>query len=220
MSCPADPTSTPTLVGPYPIGLTGGIGSGKTTVANLFAAHGVTLIDADAVAHAVTAPGGSGIEAVRDAFGPDAITPAGAMNRDRMRALVFSDDTAKKRLEAILHPLIRAESKRQYLAAQSPYVLFVVPLLFESADWKTRMRRTLLVDCPEEAQIERVQRRSGLRPEEVRAMMARQMPRARKLELADDIIDNSGDGSNLPAAVERLHRRYLDLAQQAGQSVS
>lgn len=206
--------------GPYSIGLTGGIGSGKSTVANLFAGYGIVLIDADAVAHQITAPAGSAMPAIRAAFGPAALAANGAMDRDKMRALVFSDNSAKARLEAILHPLIRAESKRQYLAATSPYVLFVIPLLFESGDWKNRMRRTLLVDCPEQAQIERVQRRSGLTADQVRAIMAKQMARDDKRALADDIIDNGGDGSNLPGEVERLHRLYLQLAQQAGQSVS
>jgi dephospho-CoA kinase len=213
-------SSMPPANPPYPVGLTGGIGSGKSTVADLFAAHGVVLIDADALAHQITTPGGLAIDAIRAAFGEQALTPAGAMDRDRMRALVFTDNTAKARLEAILHPMIREESNRQYLAATSPYVLFVVPLLFESRDWKTRMRRTLLVDCPEEEQIRRVQQRSGLATEQIRAIMAKQMARAQRRELADDIIDNGGDGSNLAREVAGFHHHYLKLAQQACQSVS
>jgi len=198
----------------YRIGLTGGIGCGKTTVANLFAERGVDLIDADALAHAITAPGGAGIEPIRAAFGPAALTPEGAMDRDWMRARAFSDNGARLQLEGILHPLIRAASRRAYQEARSPYVLFVIPLLFESGDWKRRMQRTVVIDCPEEAQIARVQARSGLAEAQIRAIMAKQASRAQRLTLTDDIIDNSGDGSNLPAEVERLHAFYLELARQ------
>jgi len=204
----------------YPIGLTGGIGSGKSTVANLFAARGVTLIDADEIAHLITAPGGMAIGSIRQEFGTQALTPEGAMDRDKMRALVFSDDTAKARLEAILHPMIRDESKRRFAEATSPYVLLVIPLLFESGNWKKRTRRTLLVDCPEHLQIERVMRRSGISEEQVRAIMGKQMSRAERLALADDVIDNSGDGSELPRAVDDLHQRYLTMAEQVRPSVA
>lgn len=205
---------------PYTVGLTGGIGSGKTTVANLFGASGIALIDADAIAHQITAPGGIAIAPIRTAFGEQALTAEGAMDRDRMRALAFSDDTAKRKLEAILHPLIAAESRRQRAAATSPYVMLVIPLLFESGSWNKRMQRTLLVDCPEEMQISRVMQRSGLSSEQIRAIMAKQMSRAGRLALADDVIDNSGDGSNLAEAVRQLHERYLELAHGHGSIVS
>lgn len=205
---------------PYTVGLTGGIGSGKTTVANLFGEHGVALIDADAIAHQITAPRGIAIGPIRATFGEQTLTAEGAMDRDKMRALAFSDDTAKRKLEAILHPLIAAESRRQRAVATSPYVMLVIPLLFESGSWNKRMQRTLLVDCPEEMQIARVIQRNGLSSEQIRAIMDKQMSRAERLALADDVIDNSGDGSNLAEAVRQLHERYLELAHGHGTIVS
>lgn len=207
--------------GAYRIGLTGGIGCGKSTVANLFAAQGIVLIDADELAHRITAPGGDAIPALVEAFGPEVLTPEGAMNRAWMRERAFADqgnNDTRVRLESILHPLIRAASRRAYQEAASPYVLFVVPLLFESGDWKRRMQRILVVDCPVEAQIARVQKRSGLPEEQIRAIMAKQASREQRLALTDDVVDNGGDGSNLPAEVGRLHARYLELARQARES--
>jgi len=206
--------------GPYTVGLTGGIGSGKTTVANLFGELGVALIDTDVIAHQITAPGGIAIAPIRAAFGEQALNAEGAMDRARMRTLAFSDDSAKRTLEAILHPLIAAESRRQRAAATSPYVMLVIPLLFESGSWNKRMQRTLLVDCPEDLQISRVMQRSGLGSEQIRAIMAKQMTRAGRLALADDVIDNAGDGSNLAGNVRQLHERYLELAHRHGVIVS
>lgn len=203
-------TSPPT----FTVGLTGGIGSGKSTVANLFAAQGITLVDADALAHHITAPGGSAIEALRNEFGNSVITPEGALDRARMRRLAFGDDTVRRRLEAILHPLIRTASATAVRSATSPYVMLVIPLLFESGNWRQRMQRTVVVDCPEAMQISRVMRRSGLSAKEVQAIMDKQIARAKRLELADDIIDNSGDGSNLPEAVAHLHAMYLGMAME------
>jgi dephospho-CoA kinase len=204
----------------YAVGLTGGIGSGKSTVANMFASLGITLVDADAVAHDITAPTGRAIEPIRREFGAQALDAKGALHRAKMRNLVFSDETAKRRLEAILHPMIRDESKRLFEQASSPYVLCVIPLLFESGNWKQRMQRTLLIDCPEEMQVERVMQRSGLTAAEVRAIMAKQMSRQERLKLADDIVDNSGDESRLHEPVHRLHEHYLTLAQQYRQSMA
>ncbi len=198
----------------YTIGLTGGIGSGKSTVADLFAARGIALVDADVLAHRITAPGGSAIDALRNEFGDTAITPEGALDRAWMRRLAFGDDTVRRRLEAILHPMIRTASVMAVSTATSPYVMLVIPLLFESGNWRQRMQRTVVVDCSEAMQISRVIRRSGLSAEEVQAIMDKQIARAERLELADDIIDNSGDGSNLPEAVARLHALYLSLATE------
>lgn len=199
---------------PFAVGLTGGIGSGKSTVADLFAARGAAVIDTDAIAHRLSAPDGLAIPALREAFGADFITPRGALDRDRMRSLVFSDAGARGRLEAILHPLIRSEAEREAAAARGSYIIFVVPLLTESSSWKQRSARILVVDCKEETQIARVMRRNQLSSEQVKAIMATQITRERRLALADDIIDNDGDSAALQSQVDRLHALYLALATQ------
>lgn len=202
----------------FSIGLTGGIGSGKSTVADLFAARGASVIDTDRIAHQLTISGGLGIEPIRQAFGAPFIMEDGSMDRVRMREAVFADPAAKKRLEAILHPLIRAETERAADEAQGIYPLFVVPLLIESGIWKERVSRVLVVDCPEEVQIRRVMQRNALSEQQVRAIIATQVPRARRLAAADDVIVNDGDPEALTAHVERLHQQYVSLAhmQQSG----
>ncbi len=197
---------------PYLVGLTGGIGSGKSTVARGFAEHAIQVIDADLLAHALSGPGGQAIPELRDAFGAEFITPEGALDRARMRKLAFEDDAARARLEAILHPLIRAETERQIQLGNSAYTMLVIPLLFESPNWRTRVDRALVVDCPEEQQIERVMRRSQLSADEVKAIMARQIDRPTRLKTADDVIDNSRSASELGPAIAALHDRYLKLA--------
>jgi dephospho-CoA kinase len=197
----------------FSIGLTGGIGSGKTTVADMFAARGATLVDTDLIAHQITAPGGAAIDAVRAEFGAQAIKPDGAMDRARMRELVFADPGAKLRLESILHPLIRAETESQAQQASGTYVIFVVPLLVESGGWKQRVSRVLVVDCPEQIQIARVQKRNALDEEQVRAIMAAQVPRATRLAAADDVLINDGEAAALGPQVDRLHALYCFLAQ-------
>ena len=192
--------------------LTGGIGSGKSSVARLFAAHGIEVIDADELAHALTGPGGAAIPAIRAAFGASAIDDRGALDRARMRELAFADPTARRRLEAILHPMIRAESERRRAAAASAYVILMIPLLVESGDPRRRCDRVLVVDCPEAEQLRRVMVRSNLARAEVEAIMAAQASRAARLAHADDVIDNGGDPDRLPAQVDALHRRYLALA--------
>ena len=152
---------------PFAIGLTGGIGCGKTTVANLFADLGATLVDTDDIAHALTAPGGAAMAPLVEAFGPAFATPDGALDRARMRALVFADPAAKLRLEAILHPRIRDAALAAAAAATGSYVMFVVPLLIESGTWRARVTRVLAIDCPEEVQVARVMARSGLTEEAV-----------------------------------------------------
>ncbi len=194
------------------IGLTGGIGCGKTTVANLFAARGATLVDTDLIAHAMTAPGGPAMAAIAAQFGPAFLAPDGALDRAAMRSLVFSDPPARQRLEAILHPLIRAEAEAQALAATGLYVIFVVPLLLESGAWRDRVARILAIDCSEATQVARVVARNGLPEAQVRAIMANQVSRAERLAAADDIIDNDGGIDSLVPQVDALHARYLTIS--------
>lgn len=198
------------------IGLTGGIGSGKTRVADMFAARGAALIDTDLLAHEITAPGGAAIGPLVAAFGPGCLRPDGAMDRDAMRALVFSDPTAKATLEGITHPLIRSltESRAAAMRAggQHPYLIYVVPLLVESGTWRARVGRVLVVDCQEETQIARVMARNGFTRAQVLAIMARQATRAARLAVADDVIDNDGPPEALAPQVARLDAQYRQHA--------
>jgi dephospho-CoA kinase len=200
---------------PLVIGLTGGIGSGKSAAADAFARLGATLVDTDVIAHALTAPGGAAIDAVRALFGDDMIDATGAMDRAKVRARVFADPSARKRLEATLHPMIRRESAARVKAARGPYVVLVVPLLVESASSRASVDRVLVVDCPVELQVARVRARSGLAEDEVRRIIAAQVSRESRLAAADDVIDNSGTLDALHAQVERLHERYLALSKSA-----
>ncbi len=197
----------------FSIGLTGGIGSGKTTIANRFGERGATLVDTDAIAHRVTAPGGAAMPAIEAGFGRDFVAADGSLDRARMRALVFGDEPARKRLEAITHPLIRTETEREATLATGAYVIFVVPLLVESGSWRTRVDRVLVVDCEVETQIARVMRRNGFAREQVEAIVARQATRAARLAAADDVIVNDGvpDGE-LDVRIDTLHAHYLALA--------
>jgi dephospho-CoA kinase len=196
----------------YVVGLTGGIGSGKSAAAAEFARLGAAVVDTDAIAHELTAPNGAAIEGIRRLFGDRYIAADGAMDRAEVRRLAFSDADAKQRLEALLHPLIRDESQRRIARASAPYVVLVVPLLVESRTYRERLQRVLVVDCPEEEQVARVRRRSGLAEEEIRRIIAAQAPRAQRLAAADDVIDNGGSLESLAAQVHRLHGRYLALA--------
>ena len=200
---------------PFTVGLTGGIGSGKSRVGSLFETHGVTVIDADALSRSLTVPGGAAIPMIRAAFGDTYIDATGALDRAKMRALVFGEAAAKARLEGILHPIIRAETDRLVAAAASPYVILMIPLLVESGHPRARCDRIAVVDCPESIQIERVMRRDGLERSQVEAIMAAQATRRDRNAVADDIIDNAGDPAALPAQVEALHRKYLSLAANA-----
>lgn len=182
-------------------------------IADRLGTLGAAIIDTDVIAHALTRPGGAAIEPIRAAFGPEFIDLSGALDRARMRSLVFSDDLARGRLEALLHPLIRRAADEAAAASLAPYLLFVVPLLVEAGDWAARVDRVLVVDCPVPVQIERVVRTRGLQRTQVEAIIARQASRAQRLAAADDVIVN--DGSD-PAAVlqraERLHAHYASLA--------
>ncbi|MBS6361663.1 dephospho-CoA kinase [Burkholderia sp.] len=197
----------------FVVGLTGGIGSGKTTVADLFAARGVSIVDTDLIAHRITAPGGLAMPGIAQAFGADYVAADGSLDRAKMRALIFSDDTAKRRLEAITHPLIRAETDRESREAQGVYLMLVVPLLVESGNWNTRVDRVLVVDCDVETQIARVMRRNGFAREQVEAIIARQASRDARLSAADDVIVNDAATHDaLDAQVDALHQRYLACA--------
>ena len=194
------------------VGLTGGIGSGKSAAASCFEELGATVVDTDAIAHELTAPGGAAIEPIRCAFGGEVIDARGALDRAAMRRKVFADAQAKARLEAILHPLIRAEADRRSAASHAPYVVLVVPLLVESGGYRSRVQRVAVVDCPEAVQGARAMSRSGPSADEARAIMAAQVDRDARLAVADDIIDNGGELAALRPQVETLHRRYLEMA--------
>ena len=196
----------------FSVGLTGGIGCGKSTVADLFAALGATIVDTDVIAHALTAPQGAAMPAIVAEFGPDFAQQDGALDRARMRTLVFSDATARARLEAILHPRIRAATEAAGQAATGAYVIYVVPLLIESGSWRERVTRVLAIDCSEDTQVARVMQRSHLTADEVRAIMATQVTRARRLAEADDVVDNDAGLDALRAQVQALHERYLALS--------
>jgi dephospho-CoA kinase len=197
------------------VGVTGGIGSGKTTAVKLFEALGASVVDTDAIAHALTQPGGAAIPAIRARFGAAYVQADGGLDRAAMRALAFSDAHARRDLEAILHPMIRAQSKAQVEAASGPYVLLVVPLLVESGSYRTTVDRVLVIDCDEAQQVERVQRRSGLSAAQVRAIMASQATRAQRLQAADDVLRNDAGEGELAEQVRALHARYLSLAGHA-----
>ena len=205
---------------PYVVGLTGGIGSGKSAAADEFARLGATIVDTDQIAREITAAGGTAIPALRALFPPEYFDASGAMDRAKVRAAVFGDPLARKRLEALLHPLIRAESERRIAGARDPYVVYVVPLLVESGDYRSRVHRVAVVDCPEEVQLERVRMRSGLAEDEARRIIASQVPRAQRIAAADDVIKNSGAIDALHKLVRELHLAYTALAQAAGRNLS
>lgn len=191
------------------VGLTGGIGCGKSTVADLFAKHEAGIIDTDVIAHQLTQAGGVAIPALRAAFGDDYIDSDGTLNRAKMRALVFADAAARQQLERLLHPLILEQAMAQLSQMREyPYVIVVVPLLPTSPGFRRLVQRVLVVDCDEPTQIARVMQRSSLTETEVRAIIASQTPRAERLKLADDVIRNDGGLDNLSAQVTALHHRY------------
>jgi len=198
----------------FAVGLTGGIGSGKSAVADHFAALGAAIVDTDAIAHALTAPGGAAIAAIVREFGADCLDDRGALDRRRMRERVFGDAQAKAKLEAILHPRIReaALAAAASAAAVAPYVVFVVPLLVESGAWRDRVDRLLVIDCSQATQEARVCARSGLDRALARRIIAQQASRAERLAAADDVLVNEGTLAQLAPRVQRLHARYNALA--------
>jgi dephospho-CoA kinase len=196
---------------PFCVGLTGGIGSGKSVASGMFGELGAAVVDTDEISRALTAPGGAAIAPIRQSFGRESIAADGGLDRARMRNLVFGDTDTKRKLEGILHPRLRAD----VAAARQPYVIAVVPLLFETGAYLDLLQRVLVVDCEESEQVRRASARSGLSEREVRAIMAAQLPRAERVKRADDVLVNDGSIEALRPQVARLHARYLDLARNA-----
>lgn len=194
------------------VGLTGGIGCGKTSAAKVFETLGADVVDTDSISHALTGPKGAAIEAIRQAFGEKYITRDGALNRPSMRALVFSSKAARRMLEAILHPLIKTEVMRRTTDFRGPYGIIIVPLLFETEGYLDIVQRVLVIDCCEDIQLARTVARTGMEEQAVRAIMSAQLPRKERLLRADDVIVNDLDVDHLERQVEALHRKYLALA--------
>jgi len=192
----------------FVVGLTGGIGSGKSLIANMFADRGASIVDTDQIAHALTGPNGAAMPDILAEFGAQMADSHGAMDRAKMRELVFREPAAKRRLEAILHPMIRDATLAAAADASGDYVMLAIPLLVESGTWKQRVNRVLVIDCPEEIQVARVMARNGLAEDQVRAIIASQVPRAVRLAAADDVIDNGGRIEALTPQVDRLHGFY------------
>lgn len=199
------------------IGLTGGIGSGKSRVADLLAAWGAAVIDTDVIAHELTAPGGAAIAPIRACFGDGVIAADGALDRAAMRQRVFADPAERRRLEEILHPMIGAVTQERAEAAQGCYLVFVVPLLVESGRWRDKVDRICVVDCDEATQVARVQARNGLTPQAIARIMSVQATREARLAVADDVLLNDADttGPELERRSQALHRQWLALAGQA-----
>jgi dephospho-CoA kinase len=198
------------------VGLTGGIGSGKSAAAACFARFGAAVVDTDTIAHELTGANGAAMPEIRQAFGDSMVAADGSLDRAEMRRRVFADSAERRRLEAILHPMIRAESDRRCetaLADGAPYVVLVVPLLVESGSYRERVGRVVVVDCDDEIRIARVMARSSLSRKEVERIVAAQASREDRLAAADDVIDNSGNLDDLAVRVASLHAAYVrDLA--------
>ncbi len=199
----------------FRVALTGGIASGKTAVANLFATHAVPVIDTDVIAREVVEPGQPALAAVIDAFGTQVLAEDGRLDRPRLREQIFGDADARRRLEAILHPAIRAEMERKSRAAGGPYQVLVIPLLVEGGR-RDHVDRVLVVDVPEATQIERLVRRDGVTREQAEGALRAQASREARLAFADDVIENTGDLAELGGRVALLHEKYLKLATRPG----
>ena len=193
------------------VGVTGGIGCGKSTVTDMFAELGVPVVDTDVISRELTAPGGRALPYIAESFGPAYVGPSG-LDRARMRHAVFGDDAARKKLEAILHPLIGAEARARVAQSDAPYVLLVVPLLLETGSYRDVVDRVLVVDCDEQQQITRVQARSGLSAHEVKAIMNAQLTREERLARADDVLVNDASIDAVRERVHDLHVRYCNEA--------
>ena len=200
---------------PYCVGLTGGIGCGKSKAADMFAELGAAIVDTDAISHELTGPGGGAMPLIEKTFGAEYVRADGSLDRSRMRSRVFSSPEAKRDLEAILHPLIRAQVRGRVAEAAAPYVIIAVPLLLETGGYRDLVNRVLVVDCDESRQIARTMARSQLGEDEVRRIMAAQIPRAERLKAADDVLNNDADIETLRSGVETLHQRYLTEAREA-----
>jgi dephospho-CoA kinase len=197
---------------PYLVGLTGGIGSGKSEVAAAFAARGADVLDADEIAHAVSRRGEAGHRAVVETLGGAFVGPDGELDRAALRRRAFDDPVFRRNLEQLLHPLIAARLEDAIKDLRAPYGVLVVPLLLERGGIRKHVARVLVVDCPEQEQVRRVQLRSGLSADEVRRIMATQLTRNERLAQADDVIDNAGPREALLPQVDRLDQRYRELA--------
>jgi dephospho-CoA kinase len=195
------------------IGLTGGIASGKSAVATMFVELGAGLVDTDVIAREVVAPGEPGFAAVLQAFGRSVLDKSGELNRAALRSIVFADPARRRELEALLHPLIRARTRQKLAELHTPYAIVAVPLLVET-QFGELVDRVLVVDCPEQTQLERLMKRDALPRSEALSMLAAQVDRATRLRAAHDVIDNSGSREATRMQVAQLHRRYLDLATQ------
>tara|TARA_Y100001936_G_scaffold200619_1_gene202519 strand:+ start:28489 stop:29094 length:606 start_codon:yes stop_codon:yes gene_type:complete len=193
------------------IGLTGGIGSGKTSATNLFTAEGVTIIDADDIAHTLTKKQGVAIPSIRKEFGHEFFAKDGSLYRDKMRNIIFTNTHSRKKLEEILHPLIQIEIKRRIETSSSPYIIISVPLLLETGNYNEEITRILVIDCDEKYQITRTILRDGKNEQEVRAIIATQVSRKERINKADDIIVNNADMSTLRNKVKIQHKKYINL---------
>ncbi|QLH63758.1 dephospho-CoA kinase [Serratia symbiotica] len=200
----------------YIVALTGGIGSGKSTVANAFARHGVAVVDADVIARQVVEPGTPALAKIAERFGNEILLASGALNRAVLRQRIFSQPDGKIWLNQLLHPLIRQETQRQLAQATSPYALWVVPLLVENG-LQDRADRVLVIDVNTETQRARTVARDGISRQQVQDILSAQATREQRLAIADDIIDNSGIALEIELSVDALHRRYLELAASAPQ---
>lgn len=205
-----EPISKPTSR-KFIVGLTGGIASGKSTIAGFFSELGVPVIDTDVVSREVVAPGQAGLAEILEAFGPDVVGADGTLDRQAMREIIFADERKRKALESILHPRIRTESLRQAESAEGPYVIIAIPLLYQSP-MQASVDRILVVDCSVETQIERLIARDGEDREQACRILATQASREQRLSIADDVIDSDQDLQASREAVQRLHRQYCDLA--------
>ncbi len=194
----------------YVVALTGGIGSGKSEAANIFAHLGAPVVDVDAISHALTKNPTPLTSRIGEAFGAGYLTPEGALDRAKMRALVFSDDGAREKLNAIMHPAIYEEALKQLQShADAPYQILVIPLLFENSRYLPHVQRILVIDCNEASQINRVMQRSQLSEDEVKKIIAAQTPRQERLNRADDVLENNENLENLAKKIEHLHKKYL-----------
>jgi dephospho-CoA kinase len=194
------------------IGLTGGIGSGKTSVSDIFSELGVPVIDTDLVARQLTARDGAALPEIRSAWGESVMRPDGELDRDALRRRIFADPEERRRLEAILHPLIRRQVVAELAALDAPYVVVVIPLLVETGNYRELLDRVLVVDCPESLQVERVRARSGLSAEEVSAIISAQADRSSRIAAADDIIVNAANNRSLREQVLSLDAKYREIA--------
>lgn len=200
---------------PFVVGLTGGIGSGKSTVADLFARLGAEVVDTDAIARELTCAGQPVLQTIAEAFGAQMLTPNGELDRAKLRERVFGDPEERRKLEALMHPNIRRVANQRVEHSTKPYVILVVPLLVETGGYAGLISRVLVVDCPEELQIERVMQRSGLTRSEVEAIVQAQATRSQRLAQADDVVVNDRGPEALGPAIRDLHAKYLELGAQA-----